>query len=391
MDPRWLSALAIVFGVFVGSGVTLLIVFASRRGQVAAEVAAPRVPEGITAVLPLLDAAAIVVDPSGNVLAANQRAAGFGMVRQGRLDGERFIDLAARARATDGIVEEEVGVFRGRLGEQTLDLSVRATRIGARFVLLIAADQGEANRVDQSRRDFIANISHELKTPIGAVGLLAEALQLASDDPKQVTKFAKQLVKEAARLGALTGDIIELSRLQSIGQIAEPAPVDMDRTVQQAIDRNRVAADDKDIALVTGKRTAAVVMGDQKLLVTAINNLIANAIAYSPEHTRVGIGLRLDDGIVEVSVADQGVGIPEADRDRVFERFYRVDGARARATGGTGLGLAIVKHIVQSHGGEVRVWSQPRRGSTFTIRIPSAGALPPTPPHPIAQQQGATS
>lgn len=390
MDPRWLSALAIVFGIVVGSGVTILIVLAGRRGQVAAEVAAPRVPEGIAAVLPIVDAAAVVVDPSGNVLAANQRAAAYGMVWQGRLEGERFVEIAARARAADGPIEEELGASRGRLAEQTLDLAVRATRIGARFVLILAADRGEANRVDQSRRDFIANISHELKTPIGAVGLLAEALQLAADDPEQVTKFAKQLVKEAARLGALTGDIIELSRLQSIGQIAEAAPVDMDRAVQQAIDRNRVSADGKDIALVTGKRTAAVVMGDQKLLVTAINNLIANAIAYSPEHTRVGVGLRLDDGIVEVSVADQGIGIPEADRERVFERFYRVDGARARSTGGTGLGLAIVKHIVQSHGGEVRVWSQPRRGSTFTIRIPAAGAHAAAQP-PIPQQQGALS
>lgn len=374
MDTTWLVAAALAFGALVGVGATVLIVVAHRRGQAAVEVAAPRVPEGIEAVLPLLDAACLVVDPSGNVLTANQRAVELGMVWQGRLAGDEFAAIAEEVRRSEVPIDRELRAQRGRVGEQTLELSVRATLIGSRFVLIVAEDHTEANRIEDTRRDFVANISHELKTPIGAVGLLAEALQSAAEDPKQVKKFARQLVKEAERLGRLTGEIIELTRLQSVREIREPVPIDVDRAVQQALDHNRVVASAKDIALVTGKRAAAVVMGDQKLLVTAINNLIANAIAYSPEHTRVGVGMRVDDGVVEVRVTDQGVGIPEADRERVFERFFRVDGARARATGGTGLGLSIVKHIVQNHGGEVRVWSQPGKGSTFTIRLPQAGA-----------------
>ena len=231
------------------------------------------------------------------------------------------------------------------------------------------------------RRDFVANISHELKTPIGAIGLLAEAIQAASDEPAEVKRFAKRLVIEADRLGHLTQEIIELSRLQAAAPLASAEKVDIDSVVAQAVDRNRVAAESHRISLVSGGDAGAEVYGDEQLLVTAVHNLIANAIQYSPDGFRVGIGVTNSDGVVEIAVTDQGVGIPESERERVFERFFRVDNARSRHTGGTGLGLSIVKHAVQNHGGDVRVWSQQGSGSTFTIRLPEAPKAP-TPPLP---------
>jgi two-component system sensor histidine kinase SenX3 len=260
---------------------------------------------------------------------------------------------------------------------------VRLAALGTRYVLLLADDHTEAFRLDEVRRDFVANISHELKTPIAAVGLLAEALDQAADEPAQVRRFANRLTSESRRLARLTQEIIELSRLQAQEALALPELVNVDAVVADAVDQNRVVAGAARITIAVGKKTGAFVYGDQQLLVMAVNNLVANAVAYSSEGSRVGVGVRRNDGAVEITVTDQGVGIPEVDLDRVFERFFRVDQARARNTGGTGLGLAIVKHVVQNHGGDIRVWSQLGHGSTFTVRIPEApvtgqNALPTT-------------
>ncbi len=249
---------------------------------------------------------------------------------------------------------------------------MRVARLGARFVLLLADDRTESYRLDDVRRDFVANVSHELKTPIGAVGLLAEALASASNEPDEVKRFAKRLTHESERLAGITAEIIELSRLQSGDPLTEAERVGIDSVIAQAVDRNRVAAESHRISLVPSGKIRAQVFGDRQLLVTAVHNLIANAIQYSPDGSRVGVGVTSDDGVVEISVTDQGVGIPEDERGRVFERFFRVDSARSRNTGGSGLGLSIVKHIVQNHGGDVRVWSQQGHGSTFTIRLPEA-------------------
>lgn len=267
---------------------------------------------------------------------------------------------------------EDLELPRGGRGEVIGYLSFRAAQLGNRYVLLTADDHTESRRIDEVRRDFVANISHELKTPIGAIGLLSETLVVAADDPVHVRKFAAQLISESERLGALTKDIIELSRLQSVDALEASEETAVDKVVQAAIDGNEVVARARDIELVRAKKSKLRVMGDPGLLQVAVSNLIANAVKYSPDHTRVGVGVRSSKGFVEIAVTDQGVGIPENDLDRVFERFYRVDPARSRATGGTGLGLAIVKHIVGNHGGDVRVWSQPGKGSTFTIRLPEA-------------------
>ena len=245
-------------------------------------------------------------------------------------------------------------------------------RLGARYILLLAEDRTESFRLENVRRDFVANISHELKTPIGAVGLLAEALDSASDDPEQVRRFAHRLTEESQRLARITQDIIELSRLQAADALTDAEVVSVTQAISSAVDQNRVAAEARGIELAMRGDKKAEVYGDETLLVIAVHNLISNAIQYSPSGSRVGIGVRTIDGVVEIAVTDQGEGIPEEDLDRVFERFFRVDQARSRHTGGTGLGLAIVKHAVQNHGGDIRVWSQPGRGSTFTIRLPEA-------------------
>ena len=228
----------------------------------------------------------------------------------------------------------------------------------------------ELQRVNKIRRDFVANVSHELKTPVGAIGLLAEAIEGAAEDEEAVRRFARRLHKESARLTALVQDIIELSRLQGADVVTEGRPVDLQRVVADAVDRNRFPAESRRIDIVVGGRVTRPVYGDPDLLVTALRNLIDNAVRYSPEGTRVGVGVRERDGMAQISVTDQGPGIPEDEQDRIFERFYRVDTARSRQTGGTGLGLSIVKHVMSQHGGEVTVWSQAGRGSTFTLSIP---------------------
>jgi two-component system, OmpR family, sensor histidine kinase SenX3 len=235
-------------------------------------------------------------------------------------------------------------------------------------------DRTEARRVEEIRRDFTANVSHELKTPIGALHLLAEAVQDAADEPDAVRHFASRMLQESQRLSTLVQEIIDLSRLQVADALHPPEPVGVDEMVADAVDRCRLVAQVKGIEVVIGGDTGSTVFGDHNLLVTAVRNLVDNAISYSGDGTRVGVGVRRESGLVEISVTDQGIGIASEEQTRVFERFYRVDPARSRATGGTGLGLSIVKHVAANHGGEVTVWSMPGQGSTFTLRLPESTA-----------------
>ena len=372
MDSGWLVPLSLVFGLVVGGAMVYIVVLAARRGQMAIDVVSSAVPDGVDEVIDALESAGVVIDPSNNVVKASPGALAFGLVWNHALVHEELVELVDGVRRSGDAVAKEITLARGPFGEATIYLFVRIARLGARYILLLAEDRTESYRLDEVRRDFIANISHELKTPIGAVGLLAEAMGQASDDPEQVRRFAKRLTKEAERLARITQEIIELSRLQAADAITKPDLVDIDHVVAQAVDQNRVAADAHRITLKSGGAGGSQVYGDEPLLVTALHNLVANAIAYSPDGSRVGVGVNVTDGIVEIAVTDQGVGIPEEDRERVFERFFRVDQARSRHTGGTGLGLSIVKHVVQNHGGDVRVWSQPGHGSTFTLRLPEA-------------------
>lgn len=377
MDPaHWLVPVALAFGLLVGVGVTVAIMAAHQRGRSAVAVVTPTVPDGVEEVIDSLESAGVVVDSSNNVLSASTAALAYGLVWNQTLVHPELVGLVDQVRRDGVPISKVLQLAHTPFGANQLQLHVRVARLGTRFVLLLAEDRTESYRLDEVRRDFVANISHELKTPIGAIGLLAEAIATASDEPAEVKRFAKRLTIEADRLARLTHEIIELSRLQAAEPLASADKVDIDSVVAQAVDRNRVAAESHRISLVTGGDAGAEVYGDEHLLVTAVHNLIANAIQYSPDGFRVGIGVTNSDGVVEIAVTDQGVGIPENERDRVFERFFRVDNARSRHTGGTGLGLSIVKHAVQNHGGDVRVWSQQGSGSTFTIRLPEASRAP---------------
>ncbi|TQL47035.1 two-component system sensor histidine kinase SenX3 [Homoserinimonas aerilata] len=370
MEPSLLVALSLVFGVAVGAALVSLVHHAARRGERAAMVVNGGIPDGVSQVLDALESAAVVVDPSNNVLKVSPGALAFGLVGNQVLVHPEMVELVNRVRRSGEPLAEEVVLTRGPYSDASVHLFVRVARLGTRFVLLVAEDRTESYRLDAVRRDFVANISHELKTPIGAVSLLAEALAAASDEPEQVKRFAKRLSKESERLARITREIIELSRLQAADALARPEIVDVDHVVASAIDQNRVIADKHGIRLASGGDAGTRAYGDEDLLIAAVQNLVSNAIQYSPDNSRIGVGVVSGDGVLEISVTDQGIGIEEQDLDRVFERFYRIDPARARNTGGTGLGLSIVKHVAQNHGGDVRVWSQPGKGSTFTIRIP---------------------
>ncbi|MDQ4138535.1 MAG: ATP-binding protein [Actinomycetota bacterium] len=376
MDPSWLVPVSLAVGIILGALVVIVVVVAAQRGERAAAVATSGVPDGVDQVLEALESAGIVVDPSNNVVRASPGALALGLVRGGGVPHPDLMGLVARVRDSDEPVTEELTVQRGPFGDANLHLSVRGARLGSRYVLLLADDHTEAKRLEEVRRDFVANISHELKTPIGAVGLLAEALESASDDVAQVRRFAARLRVESDRLARMTQEIIELSRVQAMDMVEKADLISIDTVISRAVDANRVSAEADGIRLITGGTQGLKVYGDENLLTTAVHNLIANAIQYSPQRSHVGIGVRATDGVVELSVTDQGVGIPEEELGRVFERFFRVDPARSRHTGGTGLGLSIVKHVVQNHGGDIRVWSQKGHGSTFTIRLPSAPEIP---------------
>ncbi len=375
MDPTWLVLLSLALGLVVGAGFVWLLHAAASRSSRATEIASPTVPDGVDQVLEALPTAGVVVDPSNNVVRASAGAYSLGLIWNAVLSQPRLVELADEVRRTGEPVAEDLELARSTLGDATVQLNVRVARLGSRYILILADDRTEAVRLEQVRRDFVANISHELKTPIGAISLLAEALESAADDPEQVRHFAARLTREAGRLARLTQDIIDLSRLQAAETVPHAERVSIDHVVAAAVDQNRVLAESRRIQLAVGRRSHAVVFGDEGLLTTAVHNLVSNAVRYSPDRSRVGIGTRLHDGVVEITVTDQGPGIAPEELDRVFERFYRVDPARSRATGGTGLGLSIVKHAVQNHGGEVRVWSRPGSGSTFTIRLPEAEHL----------------
>lgn len=372
MDSALLVPLALAFGIVVGAGVTAVLVASTRRGQRAVAVVSTAVPDGVDQVIEALESAGVVLDPSNTVVKASPGAMAFGLVWNQALVHPELVTIVDRVRRYGESITQELELARGPFGDANIYLFVRVARLGARYILLLAEDRTESYRLDEVRRDFVANISHELKTPIGAVGLLAEALQAASDEPDQVRRFAKRLTKEADRLARITQEIIELSRLQAADALASPTVVEIDHVVALAVDQNRVAAESSRVTIVSGGDAGAEVYGDGPLLAVALHNLIANAIQYSPKGSRVGVGVKNADGIVEIAVTDQGIGIPDDELDRVFERFFRIDPARSRHTGGSGLGLSIVKHVVQNHGGDIRVWSQPGKGSTFTIRLPEA-------------------
>ena len=226
-------------------------------------------------------------------------------------------------------------------------------------------------------------------------------MQEAADDPEAVTRFSGRMQTESARLTRLVQQIIELSRLQGDDPLEDPQAVDVDAAVARSIDQSTIDAQSRDITVVHDGERGLQILGNGDEVALALGNLVANAVAYSPEHSRVVVAARTNEMMVDLTVTDQGIGIPAGEIDRIFERFYRIDPARHRSTGGTGLGLSIVKHVAASHGGEVRVWSVEGQGSTFTLSLPrrasdSPASAPSQPPGPsytspdVLTQQEAT-
>ena len=315
----------------------------------------------------------LVVDSERSVPVSNLRVTEMGLVRDGVLD-DRLWAAVLRTLTTGEDAEVDLSAPRGMAGRRAgLAVHGRIRLLGQspRLAVVYLNDQSEQVRMEASRRDFVANVSHELKTPVAAMAVLSEALLESTDDPETVRRFGGKIYDESQRLANMVGELIELSRLQGAERLPDLVAVDVDTVLQEAISRYLVVAEKARIAINIDDVTELRVRGDEALLVTAIDNLISNAIAYSPEGSTVSISRRRTGDMVEIAVTDRGIGIAQADQERVFERFFRVDKARSRATGGTGLGLAIVKHVAANHNGSIRLWSRRGTGSTFTLSIPA--------------------
>lgn len=351
----------------------------TRRSKSLVAPAPAQLPQMVTDLLEVIDAEYIILTPFDVVLESSSGIRSLGILKDVRINSQSILNLVRAVRRTGDYEEQTVELPRGPLGDGTHDLVVRVTPIGSEgLIAVLIFDDSEFRRLDSMRRDFVANISHELKTPIGALSILAEAVLEASDDPVAIKKFASRMQIEAVRLSELVQEVINLSRLQDEDPLRNAEVLDVASIAREAIDESRLAADKQQIEIIFGDQEVCRVLGDKSQLRMAMSNLIKNAINYSPASTRVGIGINCKDDLVEFTVTDQGVGIPDKDLERIFERFYRVDPARSRETGGTGLGLSIVKHVASNHGGDISVWSLEGQGSTFTLRLPRVKDLPQT-------------
>jgi two-component system, OmpR family, sensor histidine kinase SenX3 len=359
-------ALGATFGWFLGK----------RKSQVT-EAEPDSFPDLVAEVLELMGSVGIVLDGSNKVVGTNSWAESFGLVARGLLVHAEIADLAKLARSGSNIESFE-GVLRVGLAQEKVSVAAKAKLVAGDYVVLVLEDRTSDIRLDKTRRDFIENISHELKTPIGAIALLSEAIQEAGDDRAAVAKFASSLNKESSRLTFLVQDIIKLSRLQSEEVLASAEIVDLHDVMAEAIDRNEQLAASRKIRLVSEQAPQLEVFGNKEMLITAVKNLIENAISYSEPSTSVGIGCSAKESIAEITVTDSGAGISPENQQRIFERFYRADPSRSRETGGTGLGLSIVKHVAKIHRGEIKLFSQVGVGSTFTLRVPLATASDPS-------------
>ncbi len=313
----------------------------------------------------------IVVDVSGSVVLRSDAAERFTDPRHAdAIAAEVITELLDRARLGES-ARRELQLFgppRQVLLVEALPLRRGDETIGA---VAFVRDVSEARRVENVRRDFVANVSHELKTPVGALALLAETVAMG-DDPAIAQQLAERMVREADRLGRIIDDLLDLSLIEA-QETPTRDPVPAHVLLNEAVDHVREAADLAGIPIIVAPVPAdLVVRCDRRQVVSALANLLDNAIKYSDPGRPVELDSTADGERVTLSVRDHGIGIPSRDLERIFERFYRVDRARSRATGGTGLGLSIVRHVAQAHGGEVRVESREGEGSIFTLSLPTA-------------------
>jgi two-component system sensor histidine kinase SenX3 len=367
-----------LWGVLVGAlvaGIGVRIV-ASRRVRTQAAVsvepiaAVEVVPEpdiDDLAVLNGLPLGVVVADPSGKVLVRNQAAASLVGLRHVDILVEQAVErLMDMAISTSSVSSEQLELF----GPPPRTLIVVAMPLEIGGAMAVIEDVTERSRIDAVRTDFVANISHELKTPVGALSILAETIQ-DETDPEVVRMLAAKMVREAQRMSDTISDLLELSRIEMDGTI-EHVTIDVAEIVSEAVERNAFVAAQAGVALSsTLPLDVGRIAGDRTQLISALSNLIDNAVKYSDKGGTVRVDAQRSDDQVRITVCDDGIGIPQTDQERIFERFYRVDRARSRGTGGTGLGLSIVRHIMSNHGGQVNVSSREGEGSTFVLTLPT--------------------
>ncbi|MFF1607222.1 sensor histidine kinase [Amycolatopsis sp. NPDC058278] len=362
-------SLALAIGALVAGAVAGYILARVRTRREEVRPPGPTVAELLERLVRSSNNGVVVLNRFGDMVLHNPRAYELGLVKVNQAD-PRARKAAEQVVETEEPLEIDLSPLEAR-GRQPEAVLGQVRPLGDGFTVVEAIDHSEAIRLEAVRRDFVANVSHELKTPVGAIALLTEAVLDAAEDVAEVRRFGGKILRESTRLGQLVTELIALSRLQGAERLPDLNVVEVDAVVREALGRTTLSAESADIGITTDHPSGLLVEGDRTLLVTALSNLLENAVAYSPAGSPVSISRRLADGMVEIAVTDRGIGIAEDEQQRVFERFYRADKARSRATGGTGLGLAIVKHVAANHGGSVGLWSRPGTGSTFTLRIPA--------------------
>lgn len=347
--------------------------FLRSKGEAEFNDAPELLPEILITTLLALQSDSLILLPGEVPIFQSAGVSNFGVVRENRVVSEELLALVRVVRRTSQLHRGAIELPRGPIGEGKRELTVTVAPLNdSGMILVLISDESEYQKVDAIRRDFVANISHELKTPIGALSLLSEAVLGAKNDPEAVVKFASKMQKESRRLTDLVQEIINLSRLQDNDPLISAYAVDVEDIIREAVNQCQTSAEGRNIGVVLGEISNTTILGDRDQLIMAFQNLIENAINYSPESTKVSVSASVIEGLVEISVADQGIGISESELERIFERFYRIDPARSRETGGTGLGLSIVKHVALNHGGDIKVWSKLNVGSTFALRLPIA-------------------
>jgi two-component system sensor histidine kinase SenX3 len=379
MEPSTGAVLYALAGVLLGGGVVLAWRVSDRQMTTMPAGPEPVVPAGVAAVLRVLESSALVVDEDDTVLQASAPAYALGLIGENQVCVPELVELVHAVRRDGEIRHSDLVVPRPRDVPAWI-VSARVAPLGNRLVLVLVEDRTRERQVEAIRRDFVANVSHELKTPVGAIGVLAEAVHEASGDPAAVERFAQRMQIESTRLTRLVQQIIELSRVQGDNPLQEPAPTDLDTVVARVVEQSATDADNKRVAVKHVGQPGLQVMAEPEQAVVAVGNLLANAVTYAPQGTTILISTQRAGAMVDLTVTDSGIGIPSEQIDRIFERFYRVDPARHRSTGGTGLGLSIVKHVAACYGGQVRVSSTPGQGSAFTLSLPGVASHLAAPP-----------
>lgn len=320
----------------------------------------------LTSIVEHMPMGAMLADSSGVLVLTNRRASA--------MCGVRHVDVLVEDAATELLRAAAKGGEREKLvkvaGPPARNFRVKISEVDDGDLLATIEDVTDQARIDTVRTDFVANLSHELKTPIGGIAALGDTM-LDEDDPEVVRRLARRIVDESYRMSGIVDDLLDLSRIEFSGT-EHHERVDLASVIAEVVALQQHTSVSHGVAVIVDNEPTCCVAGDRAQLVSAVSNLVENAIKYSERGSAVRVGCRREGDAVLVVVSDKGIGIAAADQERVFERFFRVDRARSRSTGGTGLGLSIVRHVIDNHGGRISVRSAEGEGSTFTIELPAA-------------------